>query len=241
MPLPTNSLSGRSAPGLEPPYGVVAAAWRLAVWGMAVLLAGASPVAAQEEGEPVGEPLPDDSVVWEVAGLRFGSWQVTGLEEAPQTSYSEIPAVDLYYEREIGRETTLQLGLGLWRRGQVNRAGTVSMWVGPVFGGIRYYPVGGPEGAVDPYLSAAGGPALGFEQRRSSGFGSLESGWTAAVGAGGEVGAGVEVELGPVLGLVAETQYRWVRYLAGELDSPETYRGTIFAAGITYRLGFPGK
>lgn len=217
------------------------AVWKLAVWGVAVALAGVSPAAAQEEGEPVGEPLPGDSVVRQVAGLRFGSWQVTGLEAGPQTSSSEIPMVDLYYERELGRETALQLGLGLWRRGLVNRAGTVSMWVGPVFGGIRYYPVGGPEGAVDPYLSAAGGPALGFEQRRSSGFGSLESGWTAAVGAGAEVGVGVDVELGPVLGMVVDVQYQWTRYLAGELDSPDTYRGAIFAAGITYRLGLPGE
>ena len=207
-----------------------------AAWLAAGLLAGASPASAQEEGEPVAGPLPGDSAAREVAGLRFGRWEVTGLERAPQTSYSAIPAVDLYYERELGRRTALQLGLGLWRRGQVSSAGTVAMWVGPVFGGIRYYPVGGPDGAVDPYLSVAGGPALGFEQRRSSGFGSVESGWTAAVGAGAEVGGGVDLELTPAVGLVADVQYQWVRYLAGELDSPDTYRGVLFAAGITYRL-----
>jgi len=207
-----------------------------AAWLAAGLLAGPSPVSAQEEGEPGAGPLPGDSAAREVAGLRFGSWEVTGLERVPQTSYSEIPAVDLYYERELGRTTALQLGLGLWRRGQVSSAGTVAMWVGPVFGGVRYYPLGGPDGGVDPYLSVAGGPALGFEQRRSSGFGSLESGWTAAVGAGAEAGGGVDLELTPAVGLVADVQYQWVRYLAGELDSPDTYRGVIFAAGITYRL-----
>lgn len=229
----TNSASGRSSPGRGALRAVVAAA----ICAGAVLLAGAYPAGAQVEGEAVGGPLPGDSAATEVAGLRFGSWEVTGLERMPQTSYSEIPVVDLYYERELGRKTTLQLGLGLWRRGQVNRDGTVAMWVGPVFGGIRYYPVGGPEGAVDPYLSVAGGPVLGFEQRRSSGFGSLESGWTAAVGGGAEAGGGVDLELGPAVGLVADVQYQWVRYLAGELDSPDTYRGVIFAAGITYRLG----
>lgn len=226
----TNSGSGRSAPGRDALRVAVAAA----ACAGAVLLSGVSPADAQVEGEP----LPGDSAVREVAGLRFGSWDVTGLERVPRTSYSEIPVVDLYYERELGRRTALQMGLGLWRRGQVNRAGTVAMWVGPIFGGIRYYPVGGPEGTVDPYLSVAGGPALGFEQRRSSGFGSLESGWTAAVGAGAEAGGGVELELGPAVGLVADVQYQWVRYLAGELDSPDTYRGVIVAAGVTYRLGF---
>lgn len=207
-----------------------------AAWLLVVLLLGASPAAAQVQGDPVHGPLPGDSVAREAAGLRFGSWQVTGLERAPETSYSEIPAVDLYYERGLGRKTALQLGLGLWRRGQVSSAGTVAMWVGPIFGGLRYYPAGGPQGTVDPYLSVAAGPALGFEQRRSSGFSTLESGWTAAVGAGAEAGAGLELELGRAIGVVADVQYQWVRFLAGELDSPDTYRGVIFAGGITYRL-----
>lgn len=230
---PTHSVSGRFASG----GGRPGAAVRAGVWiTVLLLLLGAAPSAAQVVGEPVGRPLPGDSVTREVAGLRFGSWRVTGLERSPEASYSEIPIIDAYYERELGRKTALQLGLGLWRRGRVSAAGTVAMWVGPVFGGFRYYPVGGPEGAVAPYLSAAGGPALGFEQRRSSRLGSLESGWTAAVGAGGEVGGGLEVELSPALGLVADVQYQWVRFLAGDLDSPDTYRGAVFAGGITYRL-----
>lgn len=187
----------------------------------------------------MGGPLPGDSVTREVVGLRFGAWEVTGLERAPETSYSEIPMADAYYQRELGRKTALRLGLGLWRRGQVSAAGTVGMWVGPVFGGLTHYPLGGPEGTVDPYLSVAGGPALGFEQRRSSRVGALESGWTAAVGLGGEVGGGAELELGPTIGLVADVQYQWVRFLAGELDSPDAYRGAVFAGGITYRLDLP--
>lgn len=205
----------------------------------AALLTWAPPAAAQSEGEPVGGPLPGDTARHEAAGLRFGSWEVTGLEREPDASYSTIPVVDAFYQVGLGRETALQLGVGLWRRGRVSGAGTVALWVAPVFAGVKYYPVGGPAGAVDPYLSVAGGPVLGFEQRRSSGFGSLESGWTAAVGPGGEAGAGVELDLGPQLGLVADVQYQWVGYAAGELDSSDTYRGAIIAGGVTYRLNLP--
>lgn len=226
-----------AAPGETGADGPVRPALRAAVAVAAALLLAASPAAAQ--GGPGGGgpgPLPQDTAGREVAGLRLGSWDVQGLERRAEASYSTIPVFDAFYQRSLGRSTELQLGLGLWRRGRVSGAGTIGMWVAPVFGGIKYYPVGGPEGRFDPYLSLAGGPALGFEERRSSGFGGLESGWTAAVGAGAEGGAGVELRLSEQVGLTADVQYQWVRYLAGEMDGPVEYRGAVFGAGVTYRL-----
>ena len=202
-----------------------------------LLLWTAPPAAAQAGSGSSALALPGDSLPREVAGLRLGSWQVTGLERDPEASYSTIPVMEAFYQLGLGERTSLQLGIGLWRRGRVSGAGTLAMWVGPVFGGLKYYPAGGPEGTVDPYLSIGAGPVLGFEQRRSSGFGSMESGWTAAVGAGGEAGGGIEVDLGPHVGLTADVQYQWVRYLAGDMDGPDTYRGAVVGAGVTYRLG----
>jgi len=202
-----------------------------------LLLWTAPPAAAQAGSGSSALALPGDSLPREVAGLRLGSWQVTGLERDPEASYSTIPVMDAFYQLGLGERTSLHLGIGLWRRGRVSGAGTLAMWVGPVFGGLKYYPAGGPEGTVDPYLSVGAGPVLGFEQRRSSGFGPMESGWTAAVGAGGEAGGGIEVDLGPHIGLTADVQYQWVRYLAGEMDGPDTYRGAVVGAGVTYRLG----
>lgn len=198
------------------------------------------PVPSSATAQPVsgGEylALPEDTAGHEVAGFRMGSWDVDGLPRAPETSYSSIPVVDAFYQRGLGDRTALHFGLSLWRRGQVSGAGTVGTWVGPVFGGVKYYPVGGLEGALDPYLSVAGGPALGFELRRSSGLGSLESGWTASLGAGAEAGGGLELRLGEHLGLTADVQYQWVRYLAGDMNGPEEYRGAAVGAGVTYRL-----
>lgn len=226
-------------PSRRPPRsrrGTPRGAARMAAACLAVALLAAPPAAAQEGERAVGVSPPEDTAVHEVAGLRVGSWNVTGLDRSPNASYSSIPLVDAYYQRGLGASTHLQLGLGLWRRGRVSGAGTVAMWVGPLFAGLKHYPLGGPEGRVDPYLSVSGGPALGFEQRRSSGTGALESGWTAAIGAGAEAGGGIEVDLSRNVGLTADARYQWVHYLAGETDAPDTYRGAVIGVGVTYRL-----
>ncbi len=217
-------------------------AWPAAVLPAALLasalLLAAAPASAQSGGA-AGTALSDDSARMEVAGLRFGSWQVTGLEREPDASYSTIPVMDAFYQLGLGRRTAVQMGLGLWRRGRVSGAGTVAMWVAPFYAGLKHYPLGGPEAAVAPYVSAAAGPALGYEQRRSSGFGDLRSGWTAAVGGGADVAAGVEVGLGSNLGLSAGVQYQWVEYLAGDLNGPDSYRGAVLEGGVTYRVDLP--
>lgn len=177
-----------------------------------------------------------DSTTREVVGLRVGSWRVTDVNRLREASYSTIPVADFFYRRELGDRTALELGLSLWRRGRATRDGTVGMWVGPLYGGLKYYPFGRDEAPVEPYLSAAAGPALGYEQRESSRLGSLVSGWTVSIGPGAEAGAGAEMDLSRNLGLTLDAGYQWVHYLAGELDSPDTYRGAAVSAGVTYRL-----
>lgn len=201
-----------------------------------LLLASAPPAAAQAGVDRQRRAAARDSGRGEVAGLRLGSWDVTGLERLPEASYSTIPAFEVYYQRGQGERASLHLGLGLWRRGRVSSAGTLGMWVAPLFAGAKYYPLDDSGGRLDPYLSLAGGPALGFELRRSSGSGTLSSGWTAAIGGGGEVGAGLELGLSERLGVTIGAQYQWVRYFAGRLDGPGTYRGALFGGGVTYRL-----
>lgn len=203
------------------------------------LLGFAATAAAQAEADLELRAVEDSARRQEVAGLRVGSWQVNGLERLPDASYSTIPAFDLFYQRRLGERTALNLGVGLWRRGRATRDGTIGMWVAPIFGGVKLYPAGGPDGRVDPYLSVGGGPALGFELRRSSGFGGIQSGWTAAIGAGAEAGGGLEVELSRGIGLTLDAQYQWLRYLAGRMDGPDTYRGVVVGAGVTYRLDLP--
>lgn len=224
----------------RPPAALPAA---LLAAALLALLPAAPPAAAQSGGERTGEaagsPLPRDTARIEVAGLRLGSWQLAGPERDPDASYSAIPVMDAFYQLGLGRRSAVQLGLGLWRRGRVSGAGTLAMWVAPFYAGLKHYPLGGPGQAVAPYVAAAAGPALGYEQRRSSGFGDMESGWTAAVGAGADVAAGVEVGLGPYVGLSAGVQYQWVEYLAGELDGPDAYRGAVLEAGVTYRVDLP--
>lgn len=230
----TRRPAGGGGARVAPRASLPAAALLAAV--LAGLVAGAPPAAAQEGADLERRTAAEDTARREIAGLRVGSWQVQGLQRLPEASYSTIPAFDLFYQRGLGERTALQLSVGLWRRGRVNNAGTLGMWVSPLFAGVKAYPAGGPEGRLDPYLSAAGGPALGFELRRSSGFGSLVSGWTAAIGAGAEAGGGLEVELTRRLGLALDARYQWVEYLAGRLDGPDTYRGAVLGAAVTYRL-----
>lgn len=218
---------GRRAGRRGPP------AWAAAAAALLLLAPGAAAQQADAEEERTVSP---DTVTAEVAGLRIGSWQVTDLERLSDASYSTIPVMDLFYQRELGPRTALHLGLSVWRRGRVSGAGTVGMWVGPLYGGLKYYPLGGEDSLLEPYVSLAAGPALGFEQRRSSGLGGLESGWTAAIGAGAEAGAGLELDPDGNVGFTVDAGYQWVRYLAGELDSPDTYRGASLSAGVTYRL-----
>lgn len=225
-----DSHRGRATPPRPRP------AWPLCLAAAAAALLWLAPGAPAQQTDAERVPAAVDTATREIAGLRMGAWAVSGLERLPNASYSTIPVMEAFYQRELGPRTALHLGLGLWRRGRVSGAGTLGMWVGPLYGGLKYYPLGGDDARFAPYVSAAAGPALGFEQRRSSGVGGLESGWTAAVGAAAEAGAGAEVDLGGNVGLTAEASYQWVRYLAGELDSPDTYRGAAVAAGVTYRL-----
>lgn len=236
----TNSPEDRPGPATArrpaSPRARVAAAACLA----AGLLVAVPPAAAQGPADLERRVASEDSSRHqEIAGLRVGSWRVSGLERLPDSSYSTIPVFDLFYQRGLGERTALHLGVGMWHRGRVNSAGTLGTWVAPLFAGVKLYPAGGPGGRIDPYLSAAGGPALGFELRRSSGHGSLQSGWTAAIGAGGEGGAGVELNLSRSLGLAVDVQYQWIEYLAGRMDGPDTYRGAVIGAGVTYRVDLP--
>lgn len=209
--------------------------WALALATPVALLLLA-PVARAQQSDVERAPAAVDTATREIAGLRMGAWAVTGLERLPDASYSTIPVMEAFYQRELGPRTALHLGLGLWRRGRVTSEGTVGMWVGPLYGGLKYYPFGLEVGPVEPYLSVTAGPALGFEQRESSRLGSLVSGWTVSIGPGAGGGVGAEVDLGDNVGFAVDAGYQWVHYVAGELDSPDTYRGAAISAGVTYRL-----
>lgn len=207
----------------------------------AALLSAPSPAAALQQPFLV-DSLPADSLAGleedprKKAGVRIGEWAVEDLETGSNATSSSIPAMDAYLQRGMTSRLATSYGLGLWRRTRTTVEARTEVWIAPLFGGMKAYPLTDPGDRVEPYATVDAGPALGLEQRRSTGFGNYASDSHLAAGVGARAGVGLEVELGEGVGVAADFRYQSVRYLTGEIGGRRSFSGVVIAAGLTYRV-----
>jgi hypothetical protein len=178
------------------------------------------------------------------AGIRLGSWQVTGLAEVDGATYSTMPAFEGYWQRGLDRHLVIESGFGLWRRSQ-KTTGTTSEDIGsyviPLLTSVKLYPTTGPEVSLEPFVSAGAGFTIGIDDRNTTTGGLLGGGVSggtviiAGVGLKGE--AGVEYRFSRAFGLSLTGGYQWVRFFE-EVGGERTYKGFVVFGGMTYRFQY---
>jgi hypothetical protein len=210
-------------------------------------LAGAGEAFAQAEERE--DPERAARLARSGAGLRIGTWQVRDLRDVDGASASTWPYVEAYWQRGIDMHLAIESTIGLWRRrethpGTDGLTGTppsaVNAYVIPLLTAVKFYPATRPGSAVEPYLQAGLGFALGIEDREGSAGGLLGgrgSGTSMVTGFGARGGAGTDVRLGGAFGATVGVTYQWLRY-GDPLAGAQTYQGLAFTAGLTYRFRY---
>jgi opacity protein-like surface antigen len=182
------------------------------------------------------------------AGLRVGWWDVRGLEERPGVSYGTTPFFEGYFQRGLDLHLAIESSIGVWRRqqretttGPLGQAAhnEINSYIVPLFTAIRFFPVTRPGAALEPYVNAGVGFAIGIDDRQTSGSGLLGgTGGTAMLtGFGFKAGTGVEVRMTPALALDVTGRYHWIRF-GGELGRERTYAGPGLDVGLSYRFQY---
>jgi hypothetical protein len=195
-----------------------------------VFFAGLSSVAdAQAQADPARRG----------AGIRIGAWRV-GEPRAELTTYSESLQVEAYFQRGLDDHFALESTIGAWRRTSrtieavTGNVVTTHTYVLPLFTTLKVFPLTRPDHALEPFILAGGGFALGIDDVSENAIGG--GGNSIATGFGTRVGAGFEYHLNDVFGLTISGRYQLIGY--GEnLGGAETYRGFGFEGGLTYRFG----
>lgn len=211
------------------------------------VLATAVAAAAQEPARE--DPERKATLQRKGAGLRGGAWWVQDLPKVSGADYSQWPAFEGYFQKGLDLHLTVESTLGLWRRSQEAEqsgiGGTtrerVQSFVIPTFTALKMYPLTRPDDALEPFLKAGVGLALGVDDRQTSGSDLLGlgvgSGTTVLTGFGFKLGAGLDWRLGSAFGLTLDGRYQWLRFNE-ELGGKRTYRGLGADVGLTYRFRF---
>lgn len=179
------------------------------------------------------------------AGLRIGSWRVSGLVERSGATYGVTPSFDAYWQRGLDRHLVMETGFGLWRREEkASSAGgseTIGAYVIPLLTSVKLYPFTGPEAPAEPYLSVGAGFTLGVDDREtvSGGLlgGTAGSGTAMIAGVGLRAAAGVDYRFSRAFGVQAAASYQYVRFFE-ELAGERTFKGLQLAGGFTYRFQY---
>ena len=180
------------------------------------------------------------------AGLRVGAWMVSNLVNPSGATSSSIPAFEAYWQKGLDRHLAIETSAGLWHRQQTSGLGataeTVGSFVVPLLTTIKLYPFTGPEQALEPFVSAGVGFAMGLEKDNTVnggllGGGSANSGLNLVAGIGLKGGAGVEYRFSRAFGAGAALTWQWVLF-AQNVGGQGDYRGFGVFGGLTYRFQY---
>jgi hypothetical protein len=222
----------------------VAAALAATLFVIPVAAAAAQNTRAESEVER------DARLLRSSAGLRVGSWAVRGLRDASGGAASTLPAVEGWYQRGLDRHVALESSVAFWGREEtLMQAGTITQpetrekvatYIIPMLTSVALHPFTGPEQAIEPFIRAGGGLALGIEQRSGTGgtlFGSGGDGTSMIVGFALQGGAGISWRFSQAFGATAGANYRWTRF-SGEVAGRDAYRGAVLDVGLSYRFQY---
>lgn len=183
------------------------------------------------------------------AGIRVGLWDVRGLREVTDATYSETPLFEGYFQHGLDRHLALQNSIGVWRRSQeIEESGlggtsreSVQSYIVPMFTALRFFPVTGPEQPFEPFVEGGAGISLGIDDREATSGGLLGigggDGIAMVIGFGFKLGLGAEWRFSRALGLTAGGRYQWVRFL-DDVGGERTYRGFGAEVGLAYRFQY---
>ncbi len=177
------------------------------------------------------------------AGLRFGSWQVSGLATA--SAASTLPAVEGYWQRGLDRHVVIETSVGLWSRQQhATTPGGASSgsYVVPMLTSIKIYPATNPGAAFEPFTMAGVGFTIGIDDENAGSSGGLVGGsggggTNLVPGFGLKAGAGVEYHLGSAFGVQMSAGYQFVKFFQ-DVGADRTFKGMQVFGGLTYRFQF---
>ena len=179
-----------------------------------------------------------DAMARRGAGVRAGVWNVRD-PGAELTTYSVGPHFEGYFQRGLDQHVAIESTAGVWRRTsttiQPSTGNLVDTdtYVIPLFTSIKIFPFTTIESRLEPFVLAGVGFALGIDAVGDNAIGG--GGSTIATGFGFKSGAGLELHLNDVFGLVLGARYQWISY--GEaLGGSEKYSGIGFEGGFTYRF-----
>lgn len=172
------------------------------------------------------------------AGVRAGTWNVAE-PLAELTTYSADPHIEGYFQRGLDDRLAFESTVGVWRRisntiqpttGNVVQTRT---YVIPLFTSLKMFPFTTNEDPLEPFFFAGAGFALGIDDVSENAIGG--GGTAIATGFGFKAGAGLELHINDVFGLLASARYQHIGY-GGELGGVETYKGFGFEGGVSYRF-----
>jgi outer membrane protein W len=173
------------------------------------------------------------------AGARVGAWKV----KPPGTelsTYSHGPQLEVYVQRGLDDRLALESTIGVWRRTArttptvTANTVTTNTYVLPLITALKIFPVTHADQALEPFILAGAGFALGIDDVSENAIGG--GGTSIGTGFGTRVGAGLEYHLNDVFGLMISGRYQLIRY-GEDLGGAATYKGFGFEGGLTYRFG----
>jgi hypothetical protein len=173
------------------------------------------------------------------AGLRIGAWTVKNPGD-DRTTYSHSPQLEAYFQRGLDDHLALESTIGVWRRAArtietgTGNTVTTNTYVIPLFTTLKIFPVTRPDQALEPFVLAGGGFALGIDEVSENAIGG--GGTSIATGFGTRVGAGLELHLNDIFGLTVSSRYQLIGY-GEDLGGANTFKGFGFEGGLTYRFG----
>ncbi|MGQ0816235.1 MAG: outer membrane protein [Gemmatimonadota bacterium] len=188
--------------------------------------------------EPESDVERDARLARRGAGIRVGVWAVE--RPAGDTTSTRSPLFEGYFQRGLDRHLALESSAAVWRRTTTARqtfGGDVETrtYVVPLFTALKLYPFTTPDNALEHFVTAGVGFALGIDDVGENAIGG--GGTSIVTGFGFKGGAGIEYHIGSALGLQASGRYQWIRY-GDELAGVSTFKGIGYEGGITYRFQF---
>lgn len=182
-------------------------------------------------------------------GLRFGFWDVRGLEAPAGGSAHEGFVFEGYFQKGLDLHLAWENTLGFWHRrtsstepdplgGQVEQE--VRSYIVPTLTSLKLFPLTRPESPVEPFLSAGLGLVLAFDREQLSStnpLGTNDESSAIHTGLGLEAGAGIDLHPGGPFGLTIGGGYRWTGF-SEDVGGRSSYEGWGADIGVTYRFQY---
>lgn len=212
---------------------------------LVVVLLAPMPALAQ------GHDAPQDSVEAHArrarrgAGLRVGTWQVTGLSTTSGATYSTMPVLEGYFQKGLDRHIAIESSVGIWRRGVKTSSGENNSILVPILTSLKLFPTTGPDQQLEPFIMAGVGFTIGVNSGSGAGTGGLpflgggstSSGTLMIAGIGGKGGVGFEYRFSQAFGINGSVGYQYV-YFGDPVGGDQTYKGVQGFGGLTYRFQY---